>query len=584
MNFTSVFLLITSLIFPALNSSPDLRTPYEKGNGNQTATYSETMAYYKLLDEQFTEIKMIEYGLTDAGKPLNLVVVSKDGDYDPKTVRYKNMRVVLVNNAIHAGESEGVDASMMLVRDLVQKKELRKYLDKVVFCVIPMYNIDGALNRGCCSRANQNGPELYGFRGNGQNLDLNRDFIKCDSKNARSFTQLFREWQPDMFLDNHTSNGADYQYTLTYIANHPNALPQNLSNYMHKELIPNLEKGTEKDGFPMVPYVETLTEIPDSGLVGFVSPPRFSTGYASLFNTLSFTVETHMWKPFHKRVEATYVFMKHIMDKVYMDSDKIARLRKEANQSIFSQQHILNWEFDKDKFGWINFKGYEAKYKPSEISGLQRLYYDRSAPYTRKIKFYNYAKPGVTVKVPDYYIVPQTWWRVIELLKLNAVEMTQMPDNRLVKNAAMYYITGFDNSPRAPYEGHYLHTNVKLREEKQEVQFLEGDYIIKTNQQAFKFIVETLEPQAPDSYFAWNFFDAILQQKEYFSDYIFEETALELLNANATLKAELAARQKQDSAFAKNVYSQLDFIYKQSAHYEKTHKRYPVARVFGQLQ
>ncbi|RYD81500.1 MAG: hypothetical protein EOP53_06200, partial [Sphingobacteriales bacterium] len=562
MNYFSAFLLVFSSLFPVLNTDVDLRTPYEKGNGNQSATYRETMAYYKLLDEQFQEVKMIEYGLTDAGKPLNLVIVSKEGDYDPNTIRYKNLRIVLVNNAIHPGEPEGVDASMMLVRDLVQKPELKKYLDKVVFCVIPMYNIDGALNRGCCSRANQNGPEEYGFRGNGENLDLNRDFIKCDSKNARSFSQLFTEWQPDIFLDNHTSNGADYQYTLTYIANHPNTLPQKMTDYLYKDLIPALAKNTEKDGFPLSPYVDTRTDIPDSGLVGFVSPPRFSTGYASLFNSLSFTVETHMWKPFNKRVEATYSFMKHILDKAYMDSEKISSLRKEANQSIFERTHILNWESDESRFDWITFKGYEAKYKPSLVSGQQRLIYDRNSPYEKKIKFYNYAKPGVKVTVPDYYIVPQNWWRVIELLKLNGVKMNQLENDNLYKNAAMYYIDGFENSPRAPYEGHYLHSKIKLHEEKQDVQFLEGDYVISTNQAAFKFIVETLEPQAPDSYFAWNFFDAIMQQKEYFSDYIFEETAVELLNKNPELKKQLKDKQATDTAFAKNGLAQLDFVYK----------------------
>jgi hypothetical protein len=581
MNFVSAVLLAVGFLFPIVNAEVDLRTPYEKGNGNQTATYKETIEYYKLLDEQFQEVKMIEYGLTDAGKPLNLVIVSKEGDYDPETIRYKNLRIVLINNAIHPGEPEGVDASMMLCRDLVQKPELKKMLDKVVFCVIPMYNIDGALNRGCCSRANQNGPEQYGFRGNGENLDLNRDFIKCDSKNSRSFSQLFTEWQPDMFIDNHTSDGADYQYTLTYIANHPNTLPQKMNDYLYKDMIPALAKNTEKDGFPLNPYVETLTDIPDSGLVGFNALPRYSTGSASLYNSLSFTIETHMWKPFNKRVEATYSFMKHILEKVYMDSDKIASLRKEANQSIFQKTHILNWEEDNLRYDWITFKGYEAKYKPSLVSGQKRLYYDRNASYEKKIKFYNYAKAGLQVNVPDYYVIPQNWWRVIELLKLNNVKMTQLESDKLYKNANMYYIDAVENSPRVPYEGHYYHTKIKLHEEKQDVQFLEGDYVIPTNQPAYKFIVETLEPQAPDSYFSWNYFDAIMQQKEYFSDYIFEETAVELLDKNPDLKKQLKEKQASDTAFSKNGLAQLDFVYKHSNYYEKTHKRYPLARIFG---
>jgi hypothetical protein len=183
--------------------------------------------------------------------------------------------------------------------------------------------------------------------------------------------------------------------------------------------------------------------------------------------------------------------------------------------------------------------------------------------------------------VPDYYVIPQNWWRVIELLKLNNVKMTQLESDKLYKNANMYYIDAVENSPRAPYEGHYYHTKIKLHEEKQDVQFLEGDYVIPTNQPAFKFIVETLEPQAPDSYFSWNYFDAIMQQKEYFSDYIFEETAVDILDKNPDLKNQLKEKQASDTAFAKNGLAQLDFVYKHSNYYEKTHKRYPVARIFG---
>jgi hypothetical protein len=583
-----IALLLLLSVFSS-SKTEDWSTPFEKDK-NHTATYGETITYYHRLASKYNTIKVKEYGETDAGVPLSLVIVSGDGDFNPASLKSKNRRIVLVNNAIHAGEPEGVDASMMLARDLVQKPELKPLLNDVVFAVIPVYNIEGVINRGCCSRANQNGPDEYGFRGNGQNLDLNRDFIKCDSRNARAFTQLFREWDPDIFLDNHTSDGADYQYTLTYITNHPSELTLELSTYLHKNLVPDLDAATTKDGFPLVPYVETVADIPDSGLVGFVSPPRFSNGYTALYNTIGFTVETHMLKPFPDRVKATYSFMQHILEITSRDKVKIGEMRTAANKPVAPDEYVVSWDFDPVRYDMIPFKGYTAKYKPSDVSGKPRLYYDRNEPYEKQIRYYGYAKEGVRVKIPDAYIVPKSWWRVIELLRLNNVKMhplrfrkmliTGTSEDTTVSGVDMYYIDGYDNAPRSPYEGHYLHSNVRVRLERVNMKFQSGDYYIPTDQPAWKYIVSVLEPQAPDSYFAWNFFDAVLQQKEYYSDYVFEDRAAELLKENPTLRKQLEEKQRSDTAFANSGGKQLDFIYKNSPYYEPTSMRYPVGRIF----
>ncbi|HEX8350067.1 MAG TPA: M14 family zinc carboxypeptidase, partial [Hymenobacter sp.] len=178
--------LLSALFISNPQPKPDWRTPFEKGDGNITATYAECIAYYQKLDAAYSEITMREAGTTDIGQPLHEVVVSSDGDADPASVRRKNRRVVFIQNGIHPGEPEGIDASMMLARDYVQKKELRQQLENVTLVIIPAYNVDGMLNRSATSRANQNGPREYGFRGNARNLDLNRDYIKQDSRNARS--------------------------------------------------------------------------------------------------------------------------------------------------------------------------------------------------------------------------------------------------------------------------------------------------------------------------------------------------------------------------------------------------------------
>ncbi|MBC5995038.1 M14 family metallopeptidase [Pontibacter cellulosilyticus] len=582
--------MLTTLLLAALLSTgtptqgkPDLKTPYEKGNGNQTATYEEAIEWYRTLDKAYDEVKMVPYGYTDSGRLLHLVVVSTDKDFDPASIKQKNKRVLLIQNGIHPGEPEGIDATMMLVRDYLQDKSKRKQLDNVVLAIIPVYNIGGALNRNSHTRTNQNGPEEYGFRGNARNLDLNRDYIKTDSRNAELFHLIFRDWDPDVFMDNHTSNGADYQHVMTLIATQHNKLNPTLAGYLKGKMLPSLYEGMKKDKFPMVPYMNTVGETPEKGITGFMESPRYATGYTALYNTIGFVPETHMLKPFDQRVKATYQLMENMIETVHRDADEIGQLRAKAKQEILTQQNFaLNWQLDTTKVEQIPFMGYAAKYKPSEVSGLERLYYDRSAPYSTKINYYNEFKPTTTVQKPVAYIIPFAWREVIDQLKTDKVEMKQLKRDTTLQ-VETYYITDYKTGQR-PYEGHYLHSDVKVEKRTMPRQFLKGDYVVYLNQPANRFLVETLEPQAVDSYFAWNFFDSILMQKEYFSSYVFEDLAAEYLKKDPELRKRLEERKKQDPQFAKSARAQLDFVYRNTPHYEFTHNMYPVGRLMQEVK
>ncbi|PTX18997.1 zinc carboxypeptidase [Pontibacter mucosus] len=582
--------MLTTLLLATLLSTgtpaqgkPDLKTPYEQGNGNQTATYEEAIAWYQKLDEAYDEVKMMPYGMTDVGRPLHLVIVSTDKDFDPASIRQKNKRILLIQNGIHPGEPEGIDATMLLARDYLQNKKLRKQLDNVVLAIIPVYNVGGALNRNSHTRTNQNGPEEYGFRGNARNLDLNRDYIKTDSRNAQTFHQIFREWDPDVFMDNHTSNGADYQHVMTLIATQHNKLNPALAKYLSGKMVPTLYEGMKQDKFPMVPYMNHAGETPDQGIIGFMESPRYATGYTTLYNTIGFVPETHMLKPFDQRVKATYKLMENMIQTIHRDADEIGKLRQQAKQQTLTQkQFALNWQLDTTKVTQIPFLGYEAKYKPSEVSGHERLYYERKSPYSRKINYYDEFVPTVTVEKPVAYIIPQAWHEVIERLKLNKVQMQQLQrDTTLTLDS--YYISDYKTSQR-PYEGHYLHYDVQVETKRMPRQFFKGDYVVYLNQEANRFLVEVLEPQAVDSYFNWNFFDSILMQKEYFSSYVFEDLAARYLKQNPELRKQLEARKKQDPEFAKSARAQLDFVYKNTPHYEYTHQLYPVGRLMQDVK
>ncbi|GAA3947648.1 M14 family metallopeptidase [Hymenobacter algoricola] len=571
--------LLPALLLAAPTPQPDWRTPFEKGTGNTTATYAECLAYYRQLDAAYPEITMRAAGPTDCGEPLHEVVVSLDGDAEPASVRGKNRRVVFIQNGIHPGEPEGIDACMALVRDYVQKKELRRQLANVTLVVIPVYNVDGMLVRNSTTRANQNGPAEYGFRGNARNLDLNRDYLKQDSRNARSFAQLFRRWQPDVFVDTHTSDGADYQYTMTLIATQKDKLHPALSEYMRHSLLPALYGGMAKRKTVMTPYVDFEGRTPDArGLVGFLETPRYATGYTTLFNTIGFITETHMLKAYAPRVKAQYDFLDLMVRTVHAQADALGRAHAAADEQLLTQTTFpLAWQLDTTAADVVSFRGYEGTLRPSAVSGQPRLFYDRTRPYTRPINYYNTFRPAVSVEKPRAYVIPQAWEAVADRLRLSGVQLEPLLRDTVL-TAETYYIADYKTGSR-PYEGHYVHTAVELRTERQPRAFRAGDLVATLNQPAARYLVEALEPQATDSFFAWGFFDSILQQKEYFSDYVFEDVAAELLRKDPALRARLERLKAQNAVFAQSGAAQLDWVYRQSAYYEKSHLRYPIARL-----
>ena len=549
---------------------------FEKTNGLESATYFEAIEWYKNLDNQSAKVLVKEMGITDAGYPLHIVLVSNDAKFDAVQWHEQNKAVVLINNGIHPGEPDGIDASMMLVRDIVLGK--LQLPNNIAVAIIPVYNIGGCLNRTAFSRANQNGPKEYGFRGNAQNLDLNRDFTKNDSKEAKAFAQIFHLLDPDILIDNHVSDGADYQHTMTLLTTQYNKLGDNLGAWLKNNFEPQLYKGMAEKKWDMTPYVNFETETPDKGMEMFYDPPRYSSGYAALFQTIGFVPETHMLKPFKERVLSTYALMQTVIEKAALNATALITERNKAKATIVKEKNFaLSWAVDTTQHSIITFKGYEQGFKTSDATGLQRMYYNRSKPFTKEVKFFNTFKPSNFVTAPSAYIIPQGWGTVVDLMKLNNVTVKQLNNDTLIEVEA-YKIDDYKSFPK-PYEKHHKNFAVKVSSSKQKLKFLKGDYLIQLNQKANRYIVEILEPTGDDSFFAWNFFDAILQQKEGYSDYRWEDVAAEVLKNNPDVAAKLQLNRESDAKFAADASAQLNFIYKNSPYYEPGHNRYPVYRL-----
>lgn len=537
---------------------------------DSSLAYKDVVAAYEQLANTYSEAHLTPFGETDAGEPLQLFLINSDGLFFPEAFQHKV--ILLIQNGIHAGEPCGVDASLQWATEMLAQDEVPK---NVLIAIIPAYNIGGMLNRGCCSRANQNGPEFHGFRGNANNLDLNRDYIKADSRNALTFYRIFHWLKPHVFVDTHTSNGADYQYTMSLITSRYAHYESSQSAFIRDSLEPYLFAQMS----PMTPYVNAFLTTPDKGFSGFNDGPRYACGYASLFGAMAFTTEAHMLKPFADRVAQTHKFLKTMNAFMEVHHTAIMNLEADYCRLPTSGYYGLNLAVDSSQVEKRSFLGFDYQYKESIITGKKQLHYLEDVPTTFEIPFYNTYVPVDEVKIPQFYVIKKSQRKVIERLNANGIVMRRIPQDTLITGVGTY-VQKVRYSKR-PYEGHLPVVSATFLDSTISMTFQEGDYLIGTqNQCGWRYLMQVMEPRGNDSFFKWNFFDAYMQQKEHYSSYVFEPYAAKMFAENDSLRNAFNAQLVNDTIFAKSARKRLDWWYYQSKFYEKEHKQLPFVRIF----
>lgn len=558
----------------------DWATPFEQGNGNQTTTWQACIAFHQRLAQAFAPwLKFEEAGRSDGGVPIHVGVFSADGVFDPQAIKAAGRPVFFNNNGIHPGEPEGIDACMALLRDLCLDPAKRAALGRTVLVYIPVYNVDGALNRADTSRVNQNGPEAFGFRGNARHLDLNRDFIKADSLNARTFAQVFTRWDPDVMVDTHTSNGADYQHVLTLIATQPDKLGGHTGAHLREAMLPALYADMAARGFPMCPYVNPVKEIPDDGIADFLDLPRFSTGYAALHHTIGFMPETHMLKPFEARYHSTRALVESALAYTVAQGDAIRAARAADRASISGGAPVaLDWQLDEQRSRPFRFSGFQAVYEPSRLGNYQRLRYDRTAPWEKDIPYFDRYEVIATATPPQAYLLPQAWHDVAQRLQAHGVPLQRAAHAGRVP-AQAWRVSRFEKRV-VPFEGRHLHDVLEVQAEPLVAEVATGDWLVPLGGPHDRFIVEVLEPLGRDSFFRWSFFDSVLDKKEDFSDYVFEDEAERLLAAEPGLRQRFDAWKAAHPDQLGDPQAVLGFIFLAAQRYaEPECRRYPVLRL-----
>ncbi|HUS87081.1 MAG TPA: hypothetical protein VMW76_07575 [Bacteroidales bacterium] len=552
-------------------------------DNNISLEYDQVIAAYETLARHYPEARLVEMGQTDIGKPLHLFMISKERDFDPASIRKKGKCIIMINNGIHPGEPEGIDASIQFSWDILSNKnDLYKYLDNIVLAIIPVYNIGGALDRSEYYRTNQNGPVYKGRRRNARNMDLNRDFAKQETKNARSFAGTFTYLNPDVFVDTHVTNGSDHQYTVTLIPTLYSKLDPAMASFFKEKMLPGLYDRMEKNSeYGMIPYVQTRDRANmRSGIIGYNDNRYYSTGYTSMFNCYSFMTENLVYKYFPDRVRSVVDFLTQLVDFTSENATEIRELKDAADIAVKKQKEFeLSWKLDENYSEELLFKGYEYSSVESPGSNRRSRFYDHDKPWTDTIPYFTKFDAALKVTKPYAYIIPQAWEDIADKLRNNKVEIYRLKEDISIE-VETYYIDKSEASPRTT-QGHHVNMGVEVHSVTQPMQYYKGDFVVLVNQFSNKYIVEMLEPHAPDSYFVWNFFDSILESHDFYSIWGFESHLMELVEQDEELRQEFERKKTEDPDFASDPLAQLQYLYQKAPYseIEKWNRLYPVTRL-----
>jgi hypothetical protein len=557
------------------------RTRAERTAWHQTADYDETMRYCRQLEAGSRWLKLVSYGTSGQGRDLPMLILSKDRAFTPEAARATGKPVVLVVNGIHSGEIEGKDASLALVRDVAVLRTRQELLDSCIVLVLPIFSVDAHERRSRYNRINQNGPDEMGWRFTPVGLNLNRDWTKAEAPEMNALVaNVYTKWWPDLLVDDHTTDGADYRHDVTYAFQNGGSLAPSLARWYTEAFEGRVVPRLAALGHLPAPYINFRHgSDPRSGIDFGWSPPRFSTGFAPLHARASILVETHMLKPYGTRVKATYDLLAALLDEIRQHPAALRSAVRQAEDDAvaLTRRHgsLVLASRTTDRAASFAFKGVATRWEKSDITGEPVPRYS-SAPWDTIIPLYRETAPDMAVDVPPGYLVPREWTKAIAVLRAQGVVLRVLTKawRDTVEMARVREWT----SDAEGFEGHHLTHVARVVLERQLRSYRPGDVWVPADQRSGALVVNLLEAQAPDGLMAWNFFDTIFQKKEYGEDYVVEPLARQMLAKDPALAREFAAKLASDSTFVRSTGARVDFFYRRSAWADPEQNLHPVAR------
>lgn len=558
------------------------QTPAEASGYTQTPRYAETMDWLREVAGEHPWVRVTDFGTSAQGRPLPLVVLASDGEFSPEAAQASGKEILLIQAAIHPGENEGKDVLMALVRDLVTEGKHRAELERLVLLLIPIFNVDGHERFGPHHRINQNGPAEMGWRATAQNLNLNRDFMKADAPEMRAWLQLFHAWQPDLLVDMHNTNGADYQYEMTWAWERAPTVHPALADWQQRTYAGVIQPALEAKGWKLFPYVSLLdgTNL-RRGISYGAFNPRLSTGYAAIAGRAGLLLETHMLKDFRTRVAVNTDLLGELLKALAAKPGELRQAVRSAEADISARSQSPEAAIPvayglAETTREIEFLGYADRRDFSEISGALWVRYDPTQPERFTVPLRDELTVTATATAPAGWLIPAEWSDVIDRLELHGISFTRLQQPHRVRGET----TRFDSvewAPR-PFEGRHALTKLSGTRVRETLEVPAGSALVPAAQPRGGIALHLLEPDAPDALIRWGFFDAIFEEKEYAEPRVMESMAREMLAADPALKAAFEERLR-DPAFVADPRARLRFFYQRTPYFDQALNRYPVLRL-----
>lgn len=581
-----LFFLSISFEYNAQNSKVDEKwlTYFEKSNYLETPNYETTIEYFKNLERNSEYCKLIKFGETPQNRELYVLAVSLDKNFSPTDFRNSNKPTILIMNGIHAGEINGKDATMILLREILISKEQKNLIKNVNLLIIPVFNVDGHERKSHYNRINQIGPKEMGWRTTAQNYNLNRDFLKADAPEMKAFLKLFSDYLPEVFIDVHATDGADFQYHTTITAEKNQNVTNVVSEWTRKKFLPYIFNHVEEKGFLISPFAGFINDDPKNGLRDWVASPRFSNGYAAAQNRIGLLIESHVRKTYKDRVFSTKAVLESAIEIINNNSLEVKNLIKQSDEEAIQKYFINRNPFPisfrlNDKYDEIDFKGFEYEFKQSNIIGSKVKVFTQNK-FNKVVPYYNYSEIVQAVELPNAYLIPQEYSYFVEILKMHGVNVQKIQHTEKWESIKVKFTNiSFANYP---FESHFI-PKYEIEELHDTFELKKGDYFVDCNQRTVGIIAYLLEPLSNESFVKWGMMNEIFEQKEYFEDYAMEPIAEEMYSNNPELKLEFDNKLTSDSSFTKNSYERLNFFYKKSKYYDTHLNLYPICKLIKKI-
>ncbi len=545
-------------------------TTAERSQWIRTGHYDEAITLCHDFARAYAGVTCTDIGTTLQGRPIVALAID----------RAPGKPTIYVQAGVHAGEIEGKDAGFWFLRDLLDGKVAPGALAAINLVFVPCINPDGHERFGAHNRPNQRGPEEMGFRTNGVRMNINRDFVKADSREIQAVLGVFRKRDPLVLVDLHATDGAKFEQDVAVLVSPAAPRADSLDETAHQLSDALQARLTALHHLP-VPFYPSF-EVDDDPASGFSvgeAPPRFSQAYGAVRSRIGMLVETHSWRTYKERAQSMYDVLRALLERAATDApawETAAHEATRADDALRGHDLPVIWD-NGPHVTEIDFRGYAYEKRASDISGGTWIVYDEKTPQVWRVPLHDEVIAKVSAHVPlEGYIVEGGFAALVApVLDHHGIRYTQIAGRpKLEVEAFRATKIAFD----PPFEGH---TRVKLEGAwaKENRLLDQGAIFVPTRQPLLRLVVNLLDPAAPDSLAQWGVLSAAFEKKEYMEAYVAEEVAREQLARDPSLRAAFDAAVAADADLAASPARRLEWFYRRHPAWDERVDLLPVYRI-----